>query len=326
MGTAAAATEKKVQVLDCSIRDGGLMNRWNFDPAFVGESVAAAVQVGVDYVEPGYKADAACFDPREYGIWRFCPEQALRGVWGERKLAGRRGSKLSVMIDIGRFDLASLPPAADSVVSTYRVACYVHQIPEAIATGVHLAKLGYESFVNIMAVSEAAESELAAGLRRIAADSPARGVYVVDSYGNLNPASTRELVGWYASLCGGKEIGFHGHNNQQLALANTLAAIEAGATLIDASLYGMGRGAGNCHLELLLAQLGRGVSELAPLFSVIDRHVVLLRERLRWGYSLPYALAGIANQHPKRAMAIMDARQGVLDSGYLDELIAGVAI
>jgi 4-hydroxy 2-oxovalerate aldolase len=318
----SAKEAKKVQVLDCSIRDGGLMNRWKFDPTFVAESVAAAVRVGVDYVEVGYKAGTEFFDPREYGVWRFCPEAALRVVWGDQALAGPAGSRLSVMIDIGRFNLTDLPPAADSVVSTYRVACYVHQIPEAVATGQRLAELGYESFVNIMAVSEATESELATGLHLVAAESPARGVYVVDSYGNLNPSSTRELVGWYRDACPGKEIGFHGHNNQQLALANTLAAIEAGATLVDASLYGLGRGAGNCHLELILAQLGRNVAELAPLFAVMDRHMVALREDLRWGYSLPYALAGIANQHPKRAMAIMDARQGVLDSGYLDELAA----
>ena len=314
----------RIQVLDCSIRDGGLMNCWNFDPAFVNESVAASVKVGVDYIELGYKAGTEFFNPAEYGIWRFCPETALRSAWGDQTLNGH--SRLSVMIDIGRFNLADLLPASESVVSTFRVACYTHQIPEAIETGLYLQKLGYESFVNIMAVSEACKEELNEGLRLISSDSPARGIYVVDSYGSLNPTHTKRIVEWYRSMCPGKEIGFHGHNNQQLALANTLAAIEAGATIVDASLYGMGRGAGNCHLELILSQLNRNVGDLAPLFEVMDRHVVALRERLRWGYSLPYALAGMANQHPRRAMAIMDKHQGIMDSGYLGELIAGQEI
>lgn len=315
---------KQVQVMDCSIRDGGLMNRWNFDPAFVNESAAASVKVGVEYIELGYKAGTEFFNPNEYGIWRFCPESALRLVWGDQAVKGN--SRLSIMIDIGRFNLTDLPPANESVVNTFRVACYTHQIPEAIETGLHLQKLGYESFVNIMAVSEACKEELNAGLRLIANESPARGIYVVDSYGSLNPSGTRQLVEWYSEMCPGKEIGFHGHNNQQLALANSMAAIEAGATFIDASLYGMGRGAGNCHLELLLAQLGRNVRDMAPLFEVMDRHVVAMRDRLRWGYSLPYALSGIANQHPRRAMAIMDSSQSVMDSGYLGELIHGQEI
>lgn len=309
----------KVQVLDCSIRDGGLMNRWNFAPAFVRESVAASVAVGVQYVELGYKAGTAYFDPAEYGIWRFCPEAVLRDFWGSAALRGQ--SRLAVMLDIGRFDLADMLPARDSVVSTIRVACYAHQIAEAIETTAVLDALGYETFVNIMAVSTADSRELERGLQEIGRQSPCRGVYVVDSNGNLNPESTRGLVAWYQALCPGKAIGFHGHNNQQLALANTLAAIDAGATFVDASLYGMGRGAGNCNLELVLAQLGRNLTDLRPLFEVMDRHVVALKDELKWGYSLPYALAGVGNQHPRRAMAIMDAGQGILDSGYLDELM-----
>jgi 4-hydroxy 2-oxovalerate aldolase len=308
-----------MKIIDCTIRDGGLMNKWQFDQPMVAAVVEASVGAGVDYIEIGYKASAEYFDPAEYGIWRFSPEAALREVWGNEKVRNR--SRLAIMIDIGRFKLEELCPAADSVVSMFRVACYVHQIDEAIATSQHLHQLGYQTTLNIMAVSEADENELEAGLQRIAQNSPALAIYVVDSYGSLSPAACMGLVHHYQRLCPGKAIGFHGHNNQQLALANSLAAMEAGAAFVDASLLGMGRGAGNCHLELLMSQLGANLTQVQGLLRAAELHIAPLQPSLKWGYSLPYALAGMANQHPRRAMAIMDRGESLHESGYLDELL-----
>ena len=307
---------RQVQVLDCTVRDGGLMNKWRFAPQFVRDSLSAAVASGVDYIELGYKAAIDYFDPREYGIWRFCNEADLQDFAVDRLQATR----LAIMLDIGRFHLSDIIPATDSIIDTFRVACYAHQIPQAIATSLALDDLGYETFVNIMAVTEAPTNQLDAGLRAIAANSPTKGVYVVDSYGYLNPDNTKSLVERYAALCPGKLIGFHGHNNQQLALANSLAAIAAGAAIIDASLHGMGRRAGNTPLELLLSQLGRSLRQIAPLFAVIERHVLALQTELQWGYHLPYILAGIANEHPRQAMELMDNRLGAVASGYLEQL------
>lgn len=309
-----------LHVLDCTIRDGGLMNRWRFDDGFVTRVVAAARQAGCDYVELGYKASTAFFDPAEYGKWRFCREDVLRQVWQPEG-----GSVLTVMLDIGRFDPKDMLPAAESVVGAVRVACYVNQIDEAIVTTQVLHRLGYETFVNVMAVSEADPQALDEGLKRVGKSSPARAVSVVDSYGNLTPSKTRELVQRYAVLTG-KEIGFHGHNNLQLALANSLVAVEAGATFLDAALAGMGRGAGNTPLELLLPQLGIPLSRLGALFSLLENDIPMLQKELRWGYEVPYILSGLANQHPREAMALMDQGLGAVASGYLDRLAGLVAV
>lgn len=313
------ATQGKIEVVDCSIRDGGLMNKWQFEASLVRDVIAAAVKAGCQYIELGYKASPEYFDPAVYGIWRFCNEGDLREFWGNEKLRGK--SRLAIMLDIGRFHLAEMLPAAESVVSLIRVACYTHQIPEAVETTRLLADLGYQTTINIMAVSEADSRELETGLGLISRESPAKAVYVVDSYGSLNPEGVRGLVSWYRTLCPGKAIGFHGHNNQQLALANSLVAAEAGAAMLDASLLGMGRGAGNCNLELLLPQLGWKLEDLEDLLRVADRHLVALQAKLKWGYSLAYALAGLANQHPRKAMAVMDKDQGLEESGYLDEVL-----
>lgn len=307
---------RSVKVLDCTVRDGGLMNRWQFDDALVARLVAATRQAGTDYVELGYTASTAAFNPAEYGKWRFCREEVLRQFWEPTQ-----DTVLTIMLDIGRFDPLDMMPAADSVVGAVRVACYVPQVDEAIETTKVLHNLGYETFVNIMAVSEAHPGDLDAALARVGQHSPARAVYVVDSYGNLTPGQTRNLIVRYAGLSG-KEVGFHGHNNLQLALANSLAAVDAGATFLDASLAGMGRGAGNTPLELLLPQLGTPLGQLTGLFSLLETEIPRLQSALKWGYEVPYILSGLANQHPREAMDLMDRGLGAVESGYLGRVAA----
>jgi len=310
-----------VKVLDCTVRDGGLMNRWNFDDRFVSRLIAASRTAGSDYVELGYKASTAFFSPAEYGKWRFCEEAVLREFW---RPAGD-SAVLTIMLDIGRFDPRDLVPATSSVVGAIRVACYVHQIDEAVETTQILDRLGYETFVNIMAVSEAEPQALDAALALIGRDSPARAVYVVDSYGNLTPGQTRDLIVRYAEASQ-KDVGFHGHNNLQLALANSLAAVDAGASFLDASVAGMGRGAGNTPLELLLPQLGAPLNHLVPLFALLETEVPRLQKELRWGYEVPYIIAGLANQHPREAMDLMDRGLGAVASGYLDRVVGLAAV
>jgi len=311
------AEARSVKVLDCTVRDGGLMNRWNFDDALVARLVAASRRAGSDYVELGYKASTAFFNPAEYGKWRFCREDVLRQFWEP----GLDDTILTIMLDIGRFDPRDMACASDSVVGAVRVACYVPQVEEAVKTTQVLHRLGYETFVNIMAVSEADPQALDAALTLVGRESPARAVYVVDSYGNLTPGQTRDLVARYAGLSQ-KEVGFHGHNNLQLALANSLAAVDAGATFLDASLAGMGRGAGNTPLELILPQLGTPIGRLTGLFSLLETDIPRLQKELKWGYEVPYILSGLANQHPREAMDLMDRGLGAVESGYLGRIAA----
>jgi len=303
-----------IHVLDCTIRDGGLMNRWKFDDEFVRALVNASRAAGSAYVEIGYKGSTAFFDPQEYGKWRFCPEHVLRAFWDDRD-----GAVLTVMLDIGRFNPRDMVPARDSMVGAVRVACYVDQIEEGVAATRILDRLGYETFLNIMAVSEAKPQALDAALR-LSGQSPIRAISVVDSYGNLNPGQTQALVTRYHEATGGKAVGFHGHNNLQLALANSLAAVEAGARFVDASLAGMGRGAGNTPLELLLPQLGTPLKRLGALFSLIEESIPALQRQLRWGYQVPYIVSGLANQHPREAMDLMDRGLGAVESGYLGRM------
>lgn len=310
-----------VRVLDCTVRDGGLMNRWAFDETFVRKYLLAIQNSGVDYVELGYRASTAVFSPADYGPWRFCPEELLGRVWNRAEGA----PVLTLMVDVGRVDLDTIPDAKNSPVGAYRVAAYVNQGKEALALVETLATRGYETFLNVMAVSEAPPAALEALLKTAGTITPLRAISVVDSYGNLTPVQTKALVQQYREWSQ-KSVGFHGHNNLQLALANSLAAWEAGAEFLDASLGGMGRGAGNTPVELLLPQLGYALGNLEPLFELLERDIVALQRQLNWGYRVPYVVAGLTNQHPREALALVESGRGAIDSGYFRRAASQVAI
>jgi 4-hydroxy 2-oxovalerate aldolase len=180
------------------------------------------------------------------------------------------GLKLAVMMDAGgKSDWrAQLLPKKQSVISMTRVACYAHQISEAQEMLDHAHELGYETSLNIMAISTVKDAEIDQVLE-IARKTPAQVVVVVDSYGSLYREQVDHLVRKYMkALQGtGKEVGMHAHNNLQLAFANTIEAIILGCNRVDSTMLGLGRGAGNCHTEILLGFLRNPKFKLRPVLQ-----------------------------------------------------------
>ena len=181
---------EKIKVLDCTIRDGGLMNNHDFDLRFVREVYKAVSGAGVDYIELGYKNSRELFSPKEYGLWKFCDDndirKAIEGV--ESK------TKISVMVDIGRVNIDDVKPASESPVDMIRVAAYVKDIDKAIFMVNHFADKGYETTINIMAISKDQGVELDEALRQIENESKANVVYIVDSFGNLYQETTQYVT------------------------------------------------------------------------------------------------------------------------------------
>jgi 4-hydroxy 2-oxovalerate aldolase len=158
-----------------------------------------------------------------------------------------------------------------------------------------------------MAVSTVPERELASALEVIM-QSPVGTLYVVDSFGTLYSEQIRDLVCLFQKFTkpAGKEVGIHTHNNLQLAFANTIEAIVLGANYVDASIGGLGRGAGNCPMELALSFLHNPKFQMRPILHALQHHVEPMRGKLRWGFAIPYLLTGYLNQHPKAAMQFME--------------------
>lgn len=291
---------EKIKVFDCTIRDGGLINNHDFSDVFVRAVYKALSEAGVDYMEIGYKNSKKLFSPKEYGKWKFCDDEDIKKVTDgiESK------TKISIMVDVDRVDPADVKPKKDSPVDMVRVASYVKDIDKAIYLVNQFADKGYETTVNIMAISRALDNEINEALEQLEKECKAGVIYIVDSFGSLYQESIEFLIKKAKSIIKSKEVGIHAHNNQQLAFSNTIEAIIHNANFADATVYGIGRGAGNCPIELLIGFLKNPKFDIRPILDLISKEFIPLREKLEWGYVVPYAITGMLDEHPKSAIAL----------------------
>jgi 4-hydroxy 2-oxovalerate aldolase len=290
---------EQIKVLDCTIRDGGLINNHYFTDEFVRAVYVALSKAGVDYIEMGYRSSRELYPPTEFGDWKYCDDDKIREVTD----GVESNIKISVMVDSYRVKEQTFAPVDQSPIDMIRIATYVKYIDSAIELIHKCHDLGYETTCNIMAVSKEIEPDLIEALDQLA-KTPADVVYVVDSYGALYCEQIEYLVKLYKKHLPGKEIGVHCHNNQQLAFANTIEGIIHNANYLDGSLYGIGRGPGNCGLELLLGFLKNPKFNLTPVLKLIQDHMLPMRQEIEWGYLIPYMVTGILNEHPRAAIEV----------------------
>lgn len=290
-----------IKVLDCTLRDGGLVNNFRFDDKFVKDLYRTNIKAGVDYMEFGYKASKEIFDVKEFGKWKFCDEEDIRTIVGDND----SDLKISVMTDVGRTDYKNdILERKDSVIDLVRTATYIHQIPAAIEMIEDAKMKGYETTVNVMAVSKVNDEDLESGLELLA-KSDVDVIYLVDSFGAFYPEQIERLADKYLNIGAkyNKQIGIHAHNNQQLAFANTIQALRQGVSYLDATVSGMGRGAGNCFLESLLAFLKNPKYNLMPVMEFVEKHMLQIKkDGAVWGYDIPYLMTGVLNSHPSTAI------------------------
>ena len=298
-----------IKVVDCTLRDGGLVNDFYFTDEFVKDLYLANIKAGVDYMEFGYKASREIFDESKFGKWKFCKDEDIREIVGDNPSE----LKLSVMADVGRCDYKKdILPRSESPIDLIRVATYLNTIPAAVDMIEDASAKGYETSCNIMAISNAQESDLAVALD-ILGKTPVDVFYIVDSYGSLYPEQIARISDMYMNFAAkyGKKLGMHAHNNQQLAFANTIEAVGDGVDWLDGTYMGMGRGAGNCAMELLLGFLRNPKYNIYPVIQFIEKHMIKMREEgVVWGYDLQYLMTGLLNEHPKTAIQFTrDKRQ-----------------
>ncbi len=290
---------EEIKVMDCTIRDGGLINDHYFTDDFVRAIYRAVSEAGIDYMEVGYRSSRKYAPPADFGAWKYCDDDKIREI-----IDGIESNvKLSIMVDAHRVAEQQFAPADESPIDMIRIATYAKDIDKAIALINRCHDLGYETTVNIMAISAENEYDIIEALDQVA-KTPTETVYVVDSYGYFFSEQIHHMVKLYKEHLPGKRIGIHCHNNQQLAFANTIEGIRHDCNLVDGSLYGIGRGAGNCPLELLVGFLKNPKFSLEPILQVIQEHMIPMREELEWGAMIPYVITGILNRHPRSAIAI----------------------
>ena len=311
---------ESIRVVDATLRDGGLVNDFFFDDDFVKSLYLTNIKSGVDYMEFGYRGDKEMFDPEKFGKWKFCDDDDIRAIVGDNE----SDLKIAIMADVGRCNYKQdIRPKSESPVDLIRVATYINQIPTAVDMIEHAKNNGYEVSCNIMAISSAQEGDVRAALD-ILGQTAVDVIYIVDSFGALYPEQLQRVAALYMEYGEkyNKKIGIHAHNNQQLAFANTIEAVGDGVDWLDATYSAMGRGAGNCAMELLLGFLKNPKYKVFPVIKFIDEHMNKLRESgVKWGYDLQYLMTGLLNQHPRTAIAF--TKEGRKDyAEFYKEIVA----
>lgn len=293
------------EILDCTIRDGGYVNNWQFDKKLVREVYRVLSKGGVDIVEVGFRNSPEFYKPDSEGIWRISTEEDLHYI-----TENINGAKISVMGDFSRFDLKNLLQKADSCIDLIRIAVHKNKVFEAISLLEKIKQKGYQASLQCMGYNTYKTSEkddLLKAVRQTEIDY----IYLADSYGSIFPFQIEDLLSPFVEISG-IHVGFHPHNNIQMAFANTLEAIRVGVDVVDTTVYGIGRGAGNLPTEIMLSYLiaqGKSRYNVIPLLNCIERYFIDIKKESPWGYQLPYMISGIFNSHSNYSKELMRRKE-----------------
>ncbi len=300
---------KKPQILDCTLRDGGYYTNWDFDQELVKDYLIAMEKLPVEYLEIGYRSK-----PMDgyLGEFFYCPKYIFEQV---RKLAP---SKKTVIIlnekDCLPTDVDYLFSGLENYIDLVRVAVSPDRFDYAIELAKCIKDAGFSVAFNVMYMSKWIDDK--PFLEKIhKVNGLVDFFYMVDSFGSVYPNQVKELIGLLKEKVN-VPLGFHGHNNLELAHINTLTAIECGCEIVDVTITGMGRGAGNLKTELLLTSLASNEGLEVPFneLSAIVSDFETMQKHYGWGTNLPYMVSGALSQPQKDVMSWISKRTYSINS------------
>ncbi len=289
----------RIQVLDCTLRDGGYCNNWEFGKKNISLIMDALTEANVDIVECGYLTESSK---------EACSSTKYVSLDGAEQIIPENYAKMAVcMINYGEYPLDRIPAHKKGKIDGIRIAFHKQDLQDAMKYCCDIREKGYQVFVQPMLTLNYSEEEF---LQMIELSNEVQpyAVYIVDSFGGMKE---RELMRLFYMLehrlAKEIKIGFHSHNNMQLAYSNAKSLISVQTQrnlIIDSSIFGMGRGAGNLNTELLTEHLNEcedASYQLPPLLSVIDRVLNDFYKENYWGYSIANYLSARHNAHPNYA-------------------------
>ncbi|MFV3306298.1 aldolase catalytic domain-containing protein [Pseudomonas sp. NY15181] len=288
-------SDSKAFLLDCTLRDGGYYNNWDFDAELVRDYLQAMAAAGVDCVELGLRGFPRNGFRGGYAYSSDAFLVSLPLIPGVCYGVMVNASELLQHADGALVAVSQLfCPAAESPVGLVRIASHAHEFEAVLPACQWLKEQGYKVGINLMQIAEQSDDTVV----RLAGAAQGSGVdvlYFADSMGSLSPTDVRSIIGLLRQGWNGP-LGIHAHDNRALAHANTLEAIAAGATWVDGTVLGMGRGPGNARIEYLAMQ--RGTGNLSPLLQLVSRRFQPMQQRYGWGTNPFYYLAGMHGIHP----------------------------
>ena len=297
---------RSLKVLDVTLRDGGCVNNFNFGKTYMEKILKAQEESGVDCIELGYIDDT---NGSRQGRTQYCDEEVITEFFLKHK---KPGTTYLAMIDYGKFDVTRLKPRTEQSIDGIRMAFHKKNCEDMIPLGRSIMEKGYEFYIQPMITlrySDAELIELIELIELVNRELPdASGFYIVDSFGEMRPNDmTRVLNLVDHNLVASMPLGFHSHNNLQMSYSNAVALLQFPSNrdfMLDSSIMGMGKGAGNLNTELLLEHLnlyyGKNYN-IAPLLEVIDKVINQLHTEHYWGYAVEYYLSSVNHCTPSYA-------------------------
>lgn len=293
----------KISILDCTLRDGGYVNDWEFGRVTIDKILQKLLASNIDIVECGFISETK-------------PTNRAKSVFSNADKiqipAGERRTQIAAMINYGEFDAAHLVPKNETQIDIIRVAFHKSQYEQAIGFCDAVSNLGYSVYLQPMNALAYSEEEYHS-LIRLANRSKIDAFYIVDTFGNMRKKDLDRLYR-LVDECLRKDIpvGFHSHNNLQLSFSNAqeLIALDTDREIIiDSSVFGMGRGAGNLCSELMLQYINENIENrynLLPILECVDEYIMPIYLQHSWGYSVPYYLAAVNGCHPNYASYLVN--------------------
>ena len=298
-----------VIVLDCTFRDGGYYNNWHFPKALVDKYLNAMTKSKVSYVELGFrfKSNEGFKGPNAYTTDNY-----LRSLTIPENLNVGVMINASDLYDEETVDesISQLFPedGSSSLIKFVRIASHFHELDHALIACNLLNKLGFIVGLNLMQISERTEDEIILFAKK-ASTYPIDVIYCADSVGGLTEDKIQMIYSTLKLYCGKIPLGFHAHDNLNLALSNTICALNYGATWLDCTVSGMGRGPGNTKTEELLFELYSYFNQSINLNSLFELATVdfnTLRQKYNWGTNIFYYFAAKHGIHPSYIQFMMN--------------------
>lgn len=294
----------KYNLLECTLRDGGYINSWDFGSDVIKDITYGLCSSNFDYIEVGY------LNHKEYvkGSTQFNNIEMIADF-----IPTQRGNACYLaMADVMQFDPIDITPYTGKSIDGIRVVFYKHQIDQAFELGRAVIANGYHLFMQPMVTIDYSMNEFAALIKRICELHP-YAVYVVDSFGYMIKSDFRHFFRTLDNFLPiDVSIGFHSHNNMNLALINAQDILEYTTErhiIIDSTLYGMGRGAGNLHTELIANYYNLVLGEKYDIDTIMDmigKYILPIYEKRRWGYSPYYLITALHHCHPNYVAYLLE--------------------
>ncbi len=288
----------KIKVLDCTLRDGGFINDWNFGKYAINNIFSRLVKSGIEIIEVGMLNDKRDFDINR----TICPNTES---FNKIITVENNSNALVVgMIIMGECGIENVGPCSDTILDGMRIVFKKNDMEKGFEFAKAVKEKGYKIFIQPASVTDYSEEELAVMLEKFASLEP-EAIYIVDTYGLIEKKELLEIFNNFKkNLPVDMTIGYHAHNNLNIASSNSIELIENRDRFnifIDTSVFGMGKNAGNAHTELIADYINRNVEErydLSQILEILDQEINKIRENFEWGYAFKHFISGTNRCHP----------------------------